>query len=109
MNDIDEYGQYTVKMWFSDDSDRNPLRSLAIMSMGLAGETGEVMEHIKKFVRDGTYDRDAFVKELGDVVFYWARLCQHFDIKPSEVLRMNIEKLDSRHLRGTMRGSGDNR
>lgn len=109
MKDIDQYGQYTVDRWFSADDNKDPMRSLFIMTVGLGGETGEVLEKIKKFVRDGTWDRDLVIKELGDVAFYWARICRHFDIQPSEVLQANIDKLEGRRARGTMRGSGDTR
>jgi NTP pyrophosphatase (non-canonical NTP hydrolase)/5-methylcytosine-specific restriction endonuclease McrA len=107
--DVDLYGKFTVDMWFSADDNHDPLRSLAIMTIGLGGECGEVQEKIKKFVRDGTWDRDLVVKELGDVAYYWARLCRHFGIQPSEVLQTNIDKLVSRKARGVERGSGDNR
>jgi NTP pyrophosphatase (non-canonical NTP hydrolase) len=109
MKDVDQYGQFTVDSWFSADSNRDPLRSLFIMTVGLSGEVGEVQEKIKKFVRDGDLDIENLKKELGDVAFYWARICRHFDLYPSEVLQANIEKLVSRKERGTQRGSGDNR
>ena len=110
MKDVDQYGQFTVDMWFSGGNEgKDPLRSLAIMTIGLGGECGEVQEKIKKFIRDGTWDRELVIKELGDVAYYWARICRHFDIHPSEVLQANINKLNSRKVRGTMRGSGDNR
>jgi NTP pyrophosphatase (non-canonical NTP hydrolase) len=126
MNNIDEYGQFTVDLWqthgeldFRDTRHANPNydpdksdaaeRSLAIMSLGLAGETGEVIEKIKKILRDGTYDEDNIVKELGDVVYYWARLCRFFGKQPSEIIETNVHKLTSRKERGVLRGSGDNR
>jgi NTP pyrophosphatase (non-canonical NTP hydrolase) len=109
LSDIDDYGQFTVDMWFSADSNQDPLRSLAIMTMGLAGEVGEVIEKIKKHVRDGHLDRDLLKKELGDVFYYLCRISREFDMQPSEVLQANIDKLNSRKARGTMRGSGDNR
>lgn len=112
VGNIDQYGDYTVNNWFSANnmaSDRDPRRSLFIMSIGLAGETGEVMEKIKKYVRDGTLDKEALMKELGDVAFYWARICREFGFKPSDVLEMNIAKLDDRRKRGVQQGSGDNR
>jgi NTP pyrophosphatase (non-canonical NTP hydrolase) len=68
-----------------------------------------VQEHIKKYIRDGNLDRDALKKELGDAVYYWARICRYFDFEPSEVLQANIEKLESRRKRGVLRGDGDNR
>lgn len=118
MKDIDEYGEYTVQRWFSagevnKDEETYELkgigRSLIIMGFGLAGEVGEVIEHLKKLFRDGTFDADLIKKELGDVVFYWARLCRYFGWQPSEIIAANIDKLEGRVARGTMRGSGDNR
>lgn len=79
------------------------------MALGLAGENGEVLEHIKKAIRDNHLDRDELKKELGDAVFYWARLCIFFGFEPSEVLSANKEKLESRRARGVLRGDGDNR
>lgn len=119
MINVDDYGEYTVNRWFSagEELDKQSEtfekqgagRSLTIMTMGLAGEVGEVVEKIKKIFRDGTFQSDLIKKELGDVVFYWARLCRYFGWTPSEVIAANIEKLDGRVARGTMRGSGDNR
>ena len=116
---INAFGEYTVQHWFSSGDDADPFtedyerqkcgRSLTIMSLGLAGETGEVLEKIKKIIRDGTYEPDALKKELGDIAFYWARLCRYFGFQPGEVIGANIDKLDDRRSRGAMRGSGDNR
>lgn len=119
---IDEYGKFTEDIWFSKhqldceshcgrscNCDQDPERSLFIMTTGLAGEVGEVCEILKKRTRDGTFDRATFVKELGDVGYYWARICRHFDILPSEVIQTNVDKLLSRKARGAMRGSGNNR
>ena len=43
--------------------------------LGLSGESGEVMEKFKKILRDkngeiSENDRDAIIKELGDVLWY---------------------------------------
>ena len=110
-NSIDEYGQFTLDMWITPDHPEiEDDRSLAIMTMGLAGEVGEVVEPIKKLFRDGTQpDKEMLKKELGDVVFYWARICRRFGFQPSEVLKANVEKLKSRHERGVLRGSGNDR
>lgn len=122
MENINEYGKFTEDMWcskhqkdcaFFDGKDCNcdtdTERSLSIMSLGLAGETGEVMEILKKRIRDGSFNLDSLVKELGDVVYYWARICRYFNIQPSHVLETNKLKLLDRRDRGVMRGSGDNR
>jgi NTP pyrophosphatase (non-canonical NTP hydrolase) len=95
MKNIDEFGQYVVDNWFSSTGQEdNHLRTLFIMTTGLAGETGEVCEKLKKFIRDNFLDKDALKKELGDVIHYWARICREFDMQPSDVIATNISKCD---------------
>jgi NTP pyrophosphatase (non-canonical NTP hydrolase) len=38
-------------------------------AMGLANEAGEVLGKVKKIIRDGTYNREDIVDELGDVLW----------------------------------------
>ena len=83
-------------------------------ALGLAGEAGEVCEKIKKIMRDhdGTmdvYKIEELSLELGDVLWYVANLCQELDIDMSYVATRNILKLQSRKMRGNLKGSGDNR
>lgn len=82
--------------------------------LGLVGESGEVAEKCKKLFRDkdGIIDedfRDMLVKELGDVLWYMARLADTFDIPLGYVAEENSKKLISRMLRGKIHGDGDNR
>jgi NTP pyrophosphatase (non-canonical NTP hydrolase) len=110
VNDIDEFAKFTVGMWFSGTPGKpTKERDLPIMSLGLAGEVGEALEHIKKFIRDGNLDLGALEAELGDVAYYWARICSYFGFAPSRVLAGNIAKLESRRERGVLRGDGDDR
>ena len=53
---IDEYGKWTEGFWFSG-RDRPEKESIAIMGLGLAGEAGEVVEHIKKYIATATLTR----------------------------------------------------
>jgi NTP pyrophosphatase (non-canonical NTP hydrolase) len=108
MKDINKYGAHVMKSWFPPKI-KKYRTDLSIMGFGLAGESGEVMEHLKKYLRDGTLNEEALKKELGDVVFYWARICRYFGFSPSSVLDAQIEKTKGRKKRGTQRGSGDNR
>jgi len=83
-------------------------------SFGLAGETGEVMEKIKKLIRDkdGIIDEQfkiEITKELGDILWYLAQLSTEFGISFQDVAEKNIEKLISRKDRGMLHGDGDNR
>jgi NTP pyrophosphatase (non-canonical NTP hydrolase) len=83
-------------------------------TLGLAGETGEVCEKIKKVLRDhgGNFDAEAvsaIKKELGDVLWYVARLAAELGLDLDEIAAENLDKLASRQARGTLSGSGDNR
>lgn len=83
-------------------------------ALGLAGEAGEVCENVKKALRDDggqiTADRrQALRKELGDVLWYVAALCDELELSMDEVARHNIDKLADRHRRGVITGDGDDR
>ena len=83
-------------------------------TLGLAGESGEVAEKVKKVHRDknnifGDDDKKEIAKELGDVLWYAAQLATELGISLDEVAEKNIEKLFSRKDRGVLHGSGDNR
>jgi|SRR5690554_2281702 len=83
-------------------------------ALGLAGEAGEVCEHIKKIERDDAgiitrKRRHALKKEIGDVLWYIATLCTELDLSMADVAQGNLDKLADRHARGVIHGSGDER
>ncbi len=83
-------------------------------TLGLAGETGEVVEIIKKIIRDKNKLIDKKIrleltKELGDVLWYLSQLAAELDISLDEIASKNIEKLQSRKKRGVLHGRGNNR
>lgn len=83
-------------------------------ALGLAGETGEVLEKVKKVLRDknGIFDEEskkAIKKEMGDVLWYIAALSTDLGLNLTEVAQENLDKLFSRRERGVIQGSGDNR
>ena len=83
-------------------------------AFGLAGESGEVAEKLKKIIRDKQgkitdVEREELKKELGDVIWYVASLARLMEMKFSEVAQGNINKLESRLKRDKLHGSGDNR
>jgi NTP pyrophosphatase (non-canonical NTP hydrolase) len=70
-------------------------------AIGLAGEAGEVCEHIKKGVfHQHGIDRDKMRKELGDVLWYVAALCTKLELDMGDVMAANIEKLMARYPDG---------
>jgi len=106
---IDEYGQFVLDTWVGGEMSASDLRQLLVMTSGLGGESGEVLDIIKKHVRDGALDREHLRKELGDVAYYWAALCGAYGFLPSEVLGANRAKLIDRAARGVLLGTGDDR
>lgn len=75
--------------------------SLANYALGLSGESGEVVDLIKKHVFHGhSLDKDKIVKELGDVMHYVAGIATLLEIDLPEVLEGNIDKLIKRFPEG---------
>src|SRR5258705_2205277 len=60
----------------------------ALREAGLmfASEIGEVAGILVKFLRDDERWRDELADELGDVAYYWARLCVVTGVAPSTLL-----------------------
>jgi NTP pyrophosphatase (non-canonical NTP hydrolase) len=80
--------------------------------MGLMAETGEVAGVFQKMLR-GDYSADVAAtrlhKELGDVLWYISQIAFDNGWKLSEVAEANLEKLESRSVRGLILGAGDTR
>ena len=77
---------------------------------GLCNEAGEVAGVVKKRKRGDTFDyQDALKKELGDVLWYLARVADKAGLRLSDVAQANLNKLADRKTRGVLQGSGDNR
>ena len=84
-------------------------QALEYLALGLNGEAGEVAEKVKKHIRDGKELDEDFAKELGDVLWYLARLIDELDADFSDVADANLDKLFDRKDRDKLQGSGDNR
>lgn len=83
-------------------------------ALGLAGETGEVCDKIKKIYRDhgGEFTEgkiEEIKKELGDVLWYIQAIAQDLGLSFNDIAESNLEKLHSRKIRKTISGTGDNR
>lgn len=83
-------------------------------SLGLAGESGEVANKVKKIYRDddGVPSESrikAISKEIGGVLWYVANLCADLGLSMDEIASENIAILNSRKERGTIHGDGDDR
>ena len=112
-----ELNQYQIEAAESDlfeKTDDLMAPGLLEKVLGLSGEAGEVADKVKKIIRDkkgkvSEEDKEAIVKELGDVMWYLAGIARYLDTPLEEVAKKNIKKLVSRKQRGVISGSGDNR
>ena len=107
--DLLEYQDWVYKPWQGGDT---PAETLALIKDGLVEETGEVFGKMKKAVRDD-WPLEKFRKEMegeiGDVMYYWAMLCNFFDFDLDGILVKNVEKLEARLRNNTINGEGDER
>lgn len=70
-------------------------------ALGLAGEVGEVVEAVKKHIFHGhALDRQALMRELGDVLWYVARMAWCLGFNLAEVAALNLHKLQVRYPDG---------
>lgn len=69
--------------------------------MGLCGESGEVIDLVKKHISQGhELDKEKIVKELGDVAWYLAECAYALDISLETVFQNNLDKLAKRYPNG---------
>ena len=69
--------------------------------LGLNGEAGELADAVKKYLNQGhQLDKEAILKEAGDMMWYIAILCESLGVKMDQVATMNIEKLKKRYPQG---------
>lgn len=69
--------------------------------LGLIGETGEVVDLIKKHIYQGhSLDITELKKELGDVLWYLSYLADTYNITLDDVMETNIKKLERRYPKG---------
>lgn len=107
-DDSEQPGDITV---FRDTPREMVLRPMLGIynSLGLAGETGEFVEKMKKRIRDGVFDRELAAKELGDVLWYLSQLAKDLNYTLEDIAKMNLQKLADRRARNKIQGSGDER
>jgi NTP pyrophosphatase (non-canonical NTP hydrolase) len=77
---------------------------LLTAGIGLASETGEFNEIIKKMFFQGkplNADNVFHMKrELGDIMWYWVNACTALGLDPNDVIDENVRKLEARYPGG---------
>lgn len=85
--------------------------AIGYLFKGLVSEVGEVAGKLKREIRDGVLPnaKEAMVAELGDVLWYLARMLDELGVPLSHCMEVNKSKLTKRLQAGTLHGSGDAR
>ena len=80
------------------------INRLATAGVGLAAESGEFLEIVKKMVFQGkpwnADNREHLIIELGDVLWYVAQACMALEVSFDDVVATNVEKLKKRYPGG---------
>ena len=81
------------------------IERLTTSGVGLAAESGEFLEIVKKMVFQGKpwsdSNREHLIIELGDILWYVAQACMALEVDFEEVLDVNVKKLEKRYPSGT--------
>lgn len=110
--EMDEYQKLASRTALMNRQDEH--YRLMYMSMGLAGEAGEVVEKVKKLIRPAEVviseeKREDLKKEIGDVLWYVSQLAVQLGLSLEDIAAFNIKKLADRAERGVVHGEGDTR
>ena len=81
------------------------IERLTTAGVGLAAESGEFLEIVKKMVFQGKpwndANREHLIIELGDVMWYVANACIALGVDFDEVVKGNVKKLEKRYPGGS--------
>ena len=70
-------------------------------AIGIAGESGELLDAVRKLFLEGQpLDRENVIEELGDLCFYLEAACQAIGVTREEIEELNTAKLSKRYEGG---------
>lgn len=105
--------------WLDRENFEPDIWAVNYCALGVAGEGGEVANKWAKFFRDDCKPgeepkiseerRQKMKMELGGALWYIAECATQLGFRLHEVAAANLEELQSRQERGTLRGDGDDR
>ena len=99
-----DFAQLLRRMTELDIEDDCDVSHLLTAALGLAAESGEFTEVVKKIILQGKPYNEENVfhmkRELGDICWYLAQACMALDTSFDEIMEMNVEKLKARYPGG---------
>lgn len=98
---MDKFQRRALQTWYDENHELH--YDMRPAAMGLVGETGEVIELVKKhYYKPGwCLDVDDLIDELGDVYYYLVILAYQCRVTLEELADLNYKKLTERESNGT--------
>ena len=96
--ELNDYQKKAMRTLSGDSAGEKRLLNAA---MGLCGESGEVMDHLKKYLFQG-HDLDVqhLCREVGDILWYCALFAEAAGVPLDQIAQDNIDKLTARYPQG---------
>jgi len=92
---------YMIEVLRTYVGSQTSIDKLTLSALGLAGESGEVADSIKKVLYQGHHlDIMHIVEELGDVLWYLTLACNAVECTLEDVMNVNVAKLRERYPDG---------
>lgn len=93
-NEYQQLAQRTANM-------HGTVEKLMNAALGLAGESGEVADYVKKWAfQDHSFEGEKIIEEIGDILWYIAEAATALNITLESVAQYNIDKLRKRYPAG---------
>lgn len=84
-----------------EDTPEIELGGVLNAALGLSGEVGELNDMLKKWVfHEKQLDTEHLKREIGDIYWYLALICDSFEFNLDEIMQINIDKLKARYPKG---------
>ena len=85
----------------SQNEEKIDFGGIMMSCLGLSGEIGEFNDMLKKVIfHEAEFDEEHAKKELGDICWYVAMMCESFGWSLEDIMQMNIDKLRKRYPNG---------
>jgi len=105
---FDEY-QKAAKQTDQMPRAESEIRALMLPLLGLAGETGSLLTHFKRYFRDGEgyeFFRQRIAEELGDILWNVSNIATKANLELEDIAQGNLAKIRDRWLDVANQGGG---
>lgn len=84
-----------------EDTPEIELGGVLNAALGLSGEVGELNDMLKKWIfHEKQLDVEHLKREIGDIYWYLALMCDSFEFNLDEIMQINVDKLKARYPEG---------